>query len=129
MGIVTQEQVDTVEQVRAADAAKRYTKLPPSQIKPDDDGPERSLVLTGDDIETLEANDWDVVIGQYTELVFARTTPEQKLRIVEEIKARGDNTVAVTGDGVNDAPALKACDIGVAMGGGSDVAKEAGMSG
>lgn len=82
--------------------------------------------MTGDDIETLEADDWDVVVGHYTEIVFARTTPEQKLRIVEQIKARGDNTVAVTGDGVNDAPALKASDIGVAMGSGSDVAKEAG---
>ena len=109
------------------------TDVPPvptpvaSDIKPQEDGPIHALVLTGDDVETLEKSDWDVVVGRYTELVFARTTPEQKLRIVEEIKARGDNTVAVTGDGVNDAPALKASDIGVAMGSGSDVAKEAGM--
>jgi len=68
------------------------------------------------------------LLGNYTEIVFARTTPEQKLTIVEEIKARGDNTVAVTGDGVNDGPALKASDVGVAMGSGSDVAKEAGMA-
>jgi sodium/potassium-transporting ATPase subunit alpha len=61
--------------------------------------------------------------------VFSRTTPEQKLTIVEQIKARGDNTVAVTGDGVNDGPALKASDVGVAMGSGSDVAKEAGEAG
>jgi sodium/potassium-transporting ATPase subunit alpha len=60
--------------------------------------------------------------------VFSRTTPEQKLTIVEQIKARGDNTVAVTGDGVNDGPALKASDVGVAMGSGSDVAKEAGTA-
>ena len=95
-------------------------------MKPTDDDPIRALVVTGDDIVTLTDEDWDAIFGLYTEIVFARTTPEQKLRIVEEAKLRGDNTVAVTGDGVNDAPALKASDIGVVMGSGSDVAKDAG---
>ena len=98
----------------------------PQDVKPSDDDPIRALLLTGDDIDALSKDDWDTIIGAYTEIVFARTTPEQKLMIVEQIKLRGDNTVAVTGDGVNDAPALKASDVGVAMGSGSDVAKEAG---
>ncbi|KAF9231652.1 Na/K ATPase alpha 1 isoform [Melanogaster broomeanus] len=107
-------------------ASEKVPAVSHYSVKPDPDAPNRVLVLTGEDVDALTAPDWDVIIGVYTEIVFARTTPDQKMRIVEEIKYRGDNTVAVTGDGVNDAPALKAADIGVAMGSGSDVAKEAG---
>ncbi|EGO02908.1 hypothetical protein SERLA73DRAFT_84809 [Serpula lacrymans var. lacrymans S7.3] len=125
VGIVTQDRLDTINDVRAFASTKELSGLPPSALKPLDDEPIRSLVLTGDDVASLGPEDWNVIVTKYTEIVFARTTPDQKLKIVEEIKARGDNTVAVTGDGVNDAPALKASDIGVAMGSGSDVAKEA----
>ena len=73
----------------------------------------RSLLLTGTDLETLHESDWRI-ITKYEEIVFARTTPTQKLKVVEEFK-RDRNIVAVTGDGVNDSPALKAANIGIAM--------------
>lgn len=83
----------------------------------------RAIVLSGPELITLNENQWDQLCT-YEEIVFARTTPEQKLRIVKEFQAR-DNIVGMTGDGVNDAPSLKAADIGIAMGSGSDIAIEA----
>ncbi|KAK4927905.1 hypothetical protein LTR49_005327 [Elasticomyces elasticus] len=82
-----------------------------------------SIVMSGADLETLDDSQWDKLC-RYDEIVFARTTPEHKLRIVKELQKR-DHTVGMTGDGVNDAPSLKQADVGIAMGGGSDVALEA----
>ncbi|KAG0060573.1 hypothetical protein BGZ89_012176 [Linnemannia elongata] len=82
-----------------------------------------SLLLTGTDLARISPGEWDLVCA-YEEIVFARTSPEQKLKIVTEFQHR-DGVVAVTGDGVNDAPALKAADVGVAVVSGSDVAIEA----
>ena len=80
-------------------------------------------VVTGKELSTMS----DIDLLQkliFTNLIFARTSPEDKLRIVDLLKRAGE-VVAVTGDGVNDAPALKKADIGVAMGRtGTDVAKE-----
>ncbi len=80
-------------------------------------------VMTGPELESLEDGALFRRISRSN--IFARVVPEQKLRIVEAFKASGE-VVAMTGDGVNDAPALKAAHIGIAMGGrGSDVAREA----
>ncbi|WP_034211460.1 cation-translocating P-type ATPase [Arenimonas metalli] len=79
--------------------------------------------LTGTELDALDDAALRAALGRTH--VFARIRPEQKLRLVEAFKARGD-VVAMTGDGVNDAPALKAAHIGIAMGQrGSDVAREA----
>ena len=80
-------------------------------------------VVTGDDLKMM--NDAELAQRVRTATVFARIMPEQKLRIVHALKSNGE-IVAMTGDGVNDAPSLKAAHIGIAMGGrGTDVAREA----
>lgn len=86
-------------------------------------GLRRQPVVTGQMLGDL--SDAELVAHLRAADVFARIMPDQKLRIVEALRSSGD-VVAMTGDGVNDAPSLKAADIGIAMGGrGTDVAREA----
>lgn len=80
-------------------------------------------VITGDELEKLNDKELDKKVNSIR--VFARVSPEDKLRIVRSFK-RNNNIVAMTGDGVNDAPAIKEADIGISMGiSGTDVTKEA----
>ncbi|MFO7961756.1 MAG: HAD-IC family P-type ATPase, partial [Nitriliruptoraceae bacterium] len=85
-------------------------------------GASGAATLEGKRLAELSDEDLDRRLAEVD--VYARVTPDQKLRLVERLKA-ADQVVAVTGDGVNDAPALEAAHIGAAMGSGTDVAKEA----
>jgi sodium/potassium-transporting ATPase subunit alpha len=85
----------------------------------------KACVVHGSELRDLGDEQIDDILAHHTEIVFARTSPQQKLIIVEGCQRQGA-IVAVTGDGVNDSPALKKADIGVAMGiAGSDVSKQA----
>merc|ERR1719419_1184804 len=115
VGIIS-EGNETVE-----DIAERLN-IPLSQVNPRD---AKACVVHGSDLKDMSAEYLDDLLRNHTEIVFARTSPQQKLIIVEGCQRQGA-IVAVTGDGVNDSPALKKADIGVAMGiSGSDVSKQA----
>jgi magnesium-transporting ATPase (P-type) len=82
-------------------------------------------VFTGEDLQEMTEQELDRTLRRNRELIFARSSPEDKLRIADALRDQGE-VVAMTGDGVNDAPALRRADIGVAMGrSGTDVAREA----
>ena len=100
----------------------RFSKTRDGETK-NKPAPTAALILTGADLMKLNEYQWEQVCA-YPEIVFSRTTPDQKLRIVREFQSR-DEIVAMTGDGVNDAPALKAADIGISLASGSDIAIEA----
>ncbi|KAK0676983.1 AT1A1 ATPase, partial [Pygoscelis papua] len=115
VGIIS-EGNETVEDIAAR------LNIPVSQVNPRD---AKACVVHGSDLKDMTSEQLDDILIHHTEIVFARTSPQQKLIIVEGCQRQGA-IVAVTGDGVNDSPALKKADIGVAMGiAGSDVSKQA----
>ncbi|PSR80352.1 hypothetical protein BD289DRAFT_490855 [Coniella lustricola] len=125
MAIARQCKMVTANTVHDASNLARFPGVEEGGIKEPQDlhSPTAALLLNGSDLMKLNDHQWEQVCA-YSEIVFSRTTPDQKLRIVREFQAR-DKIVAMTGDGVNDAPALKAADIGISLATGSDIAIEA----
>ncbi|CAM9220448.1 unnamed protein product, partial [Ectocarpus fasciculatus] len=93
----------------------------PAEVRLDES--KTGVVVTGGELDHFTEEDWVYVLSR-RDIVFSRTLPHQKQQIVAKLQEL-DHVVAVTGDGVNDAPALKKADVGIAMGTGSEVAKDA----
>merc|ERR1712123_118255 len=115
VGIISDNN-ETVEDIAAE------TNVDVKDVNPRD---AHAAVINGGELKDIKEKQLDEILMYHSEIVFARTSPQQKLIIVEGCQRMGA-IVAVTGDGVNDSPALKKADIGVAMGiAGSDVSKQA----
>lgn len=105
MAIARQCGIVTTDSVHGASALRKYPTTSEKHV----DVSQSALLVGGPDLMTLNDYQWSQLC-KYPEIVFSRTTPNQKLRIVREIQSR-EEIVGMTGDGVNDAPALKAAEL------------------
>eukprot|EP00043_Microstomoeca_roanoka_P018391 m.196364 g.196364 ORF g.196364 m.196364 type:complete len:1128 (-) comp16817_c0_seq1:388-3771(-) len=116
------KQVGIIYKEKTQEEIAEERNVPIDQVDENEAG---AIVVKGSELAEMSSERLDWVLANHREIVFARTSPQQKLIIVEGCQRAGQ-IVAVTGDGVNDSPALKKADIGVAMGiAGSDVSKQA----
>jgi sodium/potassium-transporting ATPase subunit alpha len=114
-------QIGIIKVEEGEDLPPLFDHTQPAEVR--HDLTQNGVVVTGSELEHFTEEDWKYVLTR-RDVVFSRTLPHQKQDIVTKLQEL-DHVVAVTGDGVNDAPALKKADVGIAMGTGSEVAKDA----